>query len=63
MRCINSFRKVKANIVQAAQNGTVLDLLYEILLIFAPGTLILSGLIAQEMRHALKVKDIIMKDL
>jgi hypothetical protein len=63
MLCINSFRKVKANIVQAAQNGTVLDLLYEILLIFAPGTLILSGLIAQEMRHALKVKDIIMKDL
>ena len=63
MLSIKLFKRVKVNIVQAVQNGIALGHLYETPLSFVPGTLILTGPIAQEMYHALKVKDTIMKGI
>ena len=74
MLSIKLFKRVKVNIVQAVQNGIALGHLYETPLSFVPGTLTLTGPIAQEililnspvaqeMYHALKVKDTIMKDI
>jgi len=74
MLCIKLFKRVKANIAQAVQNRVALDRLYETLLSFAPDTLILiahisqeililNGPVVQEMHHALKVKDTIMRGI
>jgi hypothetical protein len=74
MLCIKLFKRVKVNIVQAVQNGIALGHLYGTPLSFVPGTLILTGPIAQEililngpiaqeMHPALKVKDTIMKGI
>ena len=74
MLCIKLFKRVKANIVQAVRNRIALDHLYETLLSFAPDTLILiahisqeililNGPVVQEMHHALKVKDTIMRGI
>lgn len=74
MLCIKLFKRVKANIVQAVRNQVALDHLYETLLSFAldtliliahiaQETLILSDPVVQEMHHALKVKDTIMKGI
>jgi len=74
MLCIKLFKRVKANIAQAVQNRVALDRLYETLLSFAPDTLILiahiaqeililNGPVVQELHHALKVKDTIMRGI